>query len=89
VDINPTVPDDQVALLALLIRAGQTDEARTRCRKLLETDPFSVPGRQAWVGFLLEQGKKEEARREFDIIRRLRPPDLAEREKWFAEQVKE
>jgi hypothetical protein len=85
-DANPALPD---YLLALLIRAGQTDEARERCRKLLEIDPFSLPGRQAWVGFLLQQGKKEDARREFDIIRRLRPPDLAEREKWFAEQVKE
>jgi hypothetical protein len=50
---------------------------------------FSLPGRQAWVGFLLQEGKKEDARREFDLIRRLRPPDLAEREKWFAEQVRE
>lgn len=67
---------------------GRLDEARERCRKLLQLDPFNVSGRQVWVGFLLREGNKEEARREFDVIRRLRPPDLAGREEWFGQQTR-
>jgi DNA-binding SARP family transcriptional activator len=79
---------DTHEIFVLQIDGGQIDEARERCRKLLQLDPFNVSGRQAWVGFLLQQGKQAEARREFDIIRRLRPPDLAQREEWFQQQLK-
>jgi tetratricopeptide (TPR) repeat protein len=89
VETNPQVADYQVSLIALLLRNGQMDEARTRCKKLLELDPFNVSGLQAWIGFLLQDGHKAEARREFDIIRRLHPPDLAQREEWFRQQVRE
>ena len=88
VEINPYVPDYQVSLVALLIRTGELDEARERCRNLLLLEPFNVSGRQAWVGFLLQQGRKEEARREFDVVRRLAPPDLAGREEWFRQQLR-
>jgi Flp pilus assembly protein TadD len=88
VRINPFVPDFQVSLLGLLLRAGKLDEARLRCRELLRLDPFNVSGRQAWIGFLLREGKKAEARASFDLIRQLKPPDLAEREKWFSEHDK-
>jgi tetratricopeptide (TPR) repeat protein len=88
VRINPLVPEHRVRLIGLLLRAGQLDEARACCLDLLRQDPLNVSGRQAWIGFLLREGKKAEARREFDLIRRLRPPDLAEREKWFEQQVK-
>jgi Flp pilus assembly protein TadD len=88
VRINPVVPEFQVSLLSLLLRAGKLDEARLRCRELLRLDPFNVSGRQAWIGFLLREGKKAEARAEFDLIRQLKPPDLAEREKWFEQQVR-
>jgi hypothetical protein len=87
VEINPCLPDAQVSLVALLLRAGQFDEARARCEQLLRTDPFNVSGRQAWVGFLLRDGKKAEAEREFQIIRRLKPPDLPQREEWFRQQL--
>src|SRR5205807_2566281 len=68
VEINPSVPDYQVSLIALLIRAGQLNEARVHCDKLLQIDPFNLSGRQTLVGFWLQQGKQAEARREFDII---------------------
>jgi hypothetical protein len=51
-------------------------------------DPFNVSGRQAWVGLLLQQGQRAEARRAFDILRQLKPRDLAEREKWFEQQMR-
>jgi predicted CXXCH cytochrome family protein len=88
VAINPCVPEYQVSLLAQLIRAGQLDEAQVRCNQLLQLDPFNVSGRQAAVGYLLQQGKPTEARREFDLIRRLQPPDLSKREEWFSERLK-
>jgi hypothetical protein len=54
----------------------------------LRLDPFNVSGRQARVGFLLQEGKKSEASKEFDVIRRLKPPDLAQREAWFKQQLR-
>jgi predicted CXXCH cytochrome family protein len=87
-EINPFVPEYHVNLVTLLIRMGEIDEARERCRKLLRLDPFNVSGRQLWIGFRLRDGKKDEARGEFDIIRRLKPPDLAKREEWFREQLR-
>ncbi len=88
-EINPLAPEHQLSLIGLLIRTGRLDEAETHCAKLLQIDPFNVPGRQARVGFLLQQGKKAEARREFDVIRRLQPPDLPQREEWFLERMKD
>jgi hypothetical protein len=88
VEINPFVPNYQVGLLDLLIRAGQLDDARKHCEQILRLDPFNVSARQAWVGFLLQEGQRAEARRAFDLIRLLRPPDLAEREKWFQQQMR-
>jgi hypothetical protein len=88
VDINPNVPDYQVSLVALLLRKGELNEARNRCEKLLQRDPFNVSGRQAWIGFLLQDGQKTAAQHEFEIIRRLNPPDLAQREEWFRKQLR-
>ena len=73
--------------MELLIRAGQMDEARKYCDQLLGLDPFNVSGRQAQVGFFLQQGHRAEAQRAFDIIRRLKPPDLVQREEWFKQQL--
>jgi tetratricopeptide (TPR) repeat protein len=87
VEINPVVAEYQLSLIELLIRAGQLDEAGRHCWRLLQLDPFNVPGRQARAGLLLKEGKKAEARAEFDLIRRLNPPDLAERQKWFEQQL--
>jgi predicted CXXCH cytochrome family protein len=88
VEINPYVPNYQVGLMDLLIRAGQLDEAKKHCEQILRLDPFNVLARQAWVGFLLQEGQKSEARRAFAVIRQLQPPDLAEREKWFQQQLR-
>jgi tetratricopeptide (TPR) repeat protein len=87
IEVNPFLADDQVHLMELLIRAGQMDEARKYCDQLLGLDPFNVSGRQAQVGFFLQQGHRAEAQRAFDIIRRLKPPDLVQREEWFKQQL--
>jgi hypothetical protein len=50
VEINPFMPEYQVRLVEMLMHAGRRDEARTRCAKLLQLDPFNGPGRQAWIG---------------------------------------
>ena len=88
VEINPVAPENEVRLIDLLVRTGRDDEAEAHCGKLLQTDPFNVAGRQAWVGLLIRRGKMVEARSEFDVIRRLQPPDLAQREEWFHRQMK-
>ncbi len=88
VEINPFVADNHVRLIALLIRTGQLDEVRTRNDALLQLDPFNVSGRQTRVGELLRQGKKAAARQEFELIRRLKPADLPQREEWFRQQLR-
>jgi hypothetical protein len=87
IEINPLVPDHHVGLITVLIRLGRLDEVRLETDKLLQLDPFSVSGRQTRIGTLLQQGKKAEARREFEMLRRLHPPDLAQREEWFRRQM--
>ena len=74
VEINPLAPEHQLSLIGLLVRTGQLDEAEKHCAKLLQIDPFNVPGRQARVDFLLQQGKKAEAR---PRVRRHPPPPAA------------
>ncbi|HTU92316.1 MAG TPA: tetratricopeptide repeat protein [Gemmataceae bacterium] len=88
VEINPFVADYQVRLLEVLIRTEQWDEARKHCEQLLRFDPFNVMGLQTQVGFLLRQGQRDEARRVFDILRKLKPADLAQREAWFQQQMR-
>jgi Flp pilus assembly protein TadD len=88
VEVNPFVPEYQANLAALLVRTGRLDEAREWCDRLLALDPLNVAGRQLRVGFLLQEGKQAEARAEFAILRRLKPPDLAQREEWFAQQLR-
>jgi tetratricopeptide (TPR) repeat protein len=46
VEINPLMPDYQVSLVGLLLSERRLDEARVRCEKLLQLDPFNVSGRQ-------------------------------------------
>jgi hypothetical protein len=88
VQSNPVVPEYQASLAGLLLQAGLVDEAREHCRQLLKRDPFNIAGRQTLVGILLRETKQEEARREFDVLRRLAPPDLPRREEWFRQQLR-
>jgi predicted CXXCH cytochrome family protein len=88
VEINPLVPEHYVSLIAVLIRMRRLEEVELQTDKLLQLDPFNVSGRQSRVGSLLQQGKKAAAQREFELIRRLRPPDLDEREGWFRKQMR-
>ncbi len=87
-DINPYVADYQIRLVSLLIRARKFDEANRHCEQILRYDPFNVSGRQARIGFLLENGQRDEAKREFEILRRLKPSDLPQREEWFRKQLR-
>jgi predicted CXXCH cytochrome family protein len=48
VEINPFMPEYQANLIDLLMRTGKQDEAKARCAKLLQLDPFNGAGRQAW-----------------------------------------
>ncbi len=87
VELNPYLPEDQVHLLELLIRAGQVDEGWKCCEQLLRLDPFNLSGRQTQVGFFLQKGQQTEAQHAFDVIRRLKPTDLVQREEWFKQQL--
>jgi predicted CXXCH cytochrome family protein len=70
-EVNPAVPDHLVHLLDLLGRPEDAGEAWKCCEQLLRLDPFNVPGRQARVRLLLLQGRRDEARRESDLVHRL------------------
>ena len=60
--------------------------ARNACQTWLRLDPGNVEARRLWIACLLESGDKVGARKEMEIVRRLRPRNLPELEAWFEKQ---
>src|SRR5205807_9922788 len=83
VAVNPTDPGHRRALGLLLARAGDWGGAEEQARAWVGLDPGSSPARQLLTLSPPEQGRRDEARREFAGLRRIRPPNLAELETWF------
>jgi tetratricopeptide (TPR) repeat protein len=88
VEVNPFVAEYRKNLVFHLADQNAWEELRPHCEKWLELDPASVEARQVWVQCLIKSGRKAEARAEFAKIRALRPPNLRQREAWFAEQIR-
>jgi hypothetical protein len=88
VEVNPWVAEYHKNLVLHLAEHNAWDELRSHCRKWLELDPASVEARQVWVGYLINSGRKADARTEFARIRALRPPNLNQLEAWFVQQMR-
>jgi tetratricopeptide (TPR) repeat protein len=88
VEVNPYVAEYLKNLVFHLADCGSWDELRPYCRKWLDLDPASVEARQLWVQCLISDGRKAEAREEFNRIRALRPLNLPMLEAWFARQMR-
>ncbi len=87
-DISPHTPGYRENLATLLAAVGRWAEAREQADLWVRQAPISVPARQLLIRCLLEQGKTDEAKREFAIALRLRPIDRDVLETWFATQSK-
>lgn len=84
VDVNPWAADYRMELVTELAARGAWEEVRPHAQRWLELDPASVEARCAWVQYLIRTGRTADAVAEYGKVRALRPPDLAQRDAWFA-----
>jgi hypothetical protein len=87
-EANPWMASYRRDLATVLAQKGAWDQVGPVCRAWLDLDPSSVQGRVLLVTSLLHAGKKPEARAEFEKVRALRPPHLAQLEAWFNQESK-
>jgi predicted CXXCH cytochrome family protein len=84
VEVHPLTVKHRADLAQYLAAVGEWDEARVQGGEWLRLDPLNVEAHQFRVRWLLQQGREQEAREEFETIRKMRPPNLAQLEAWFA-----
>jgi hypothetical protein len=86
VGVNPYSLRIRAELAAQLAVGGDLAGARKQVRAMLRLAPGDTVARQLWILCLLNEGKKAEARREFELLRKLRPANLADLEVWFRQR---
>ncbi|HEX5269457.1 MAG TPA: tetratricopeptide repeat protein, partial [Gemmataceae bacterium] len=75
-EVNPWTSQYRKGVATVLAEQHAWDELGPACREWLRLDPASVEARMLSVTALLRTGHTDEARKEFDDVRALRPPDL-------------
>jgi tetratricopeptide (TPR) repeat protein len=88
VEMNPAMPAYRRHLTVLLGRTQVWDEAGTHAEAWVRLAPSDVEARMLWITCLLRGGRKSEAQTEFERVRALRPPHLAQLEAWFAKETR-
>jgi predicted CXXCH cytochrome family protein len=83
VRINPYVATARRTLALILVREADWAGAAEHARAWAQLEPDSAEARHALVRCLLEQGRRDDARREFEQLRKLKPTNLAELEAWY------
>jgi predicted CXXCH cytochrome family protein len=83
VEVNPYETNYLRSLGTQLAQNGDWAGAGEQARAWMKLEPGSSVARQLWVLSLLERGRRDEARREFEKLRKLKPANLAELEVWF------
>jgi predicted CXXCH cytochrome family protein len=83
VEVNPHKSSYRDALARLLASRGDWIATREQAQGWLKLEPGSVIAWQLSIRSLLEQGKREEARKEFEQLRKLKPRNIAELEAYF------
>ncbi len=79
----PNHPDVRGALVYTLGRVGRHGEAAEQGRVWVRLVPGDAEARFLLCQALAASGQKEEARKEFVVIRKLRPPRIDEFEEWY------
>jgi tetratricopeptide (TPR) repeat protein len=83
---NPWNAAGHYLLAKLLAERNDWLSAMEEARWSVRLEPNEVPPRVLLVAGYLHDGKKEDARREFELIERLQPPQLDKLRSWFAQQ---
>jgi tetratricopeptide (TPR) repeat protein len=76
VAMNPWMPSYRRRLTLLYSRQRLSGEERRECRAWLRLEPDSIEARMLWIGCLIREGKKADARAEFARIEAMQPQDL-------------
>jgi tetratricopeptide (TPR) repeat protein len=88
VAVNPWMPDYRRNLALLQGVKKSWDDVGPECQAWLALDPGNVEARFLWVRYLVQVGRKEEARTEFARLKALEPPQLDQLEAWFKKAVR-
>lgn len=83
VAVNPYNVGYRRGLGTLLAQVGDWAGAAEQAQAWLKMEAGSSAARQLWILSLLELGKREEARRAFEQLRKQKPANLADLEIWF------
>jgi Flp pilus assembly protein TadD len=89
VRVNPYNPEYHALLARALTESGRAAEAADEARAAIRLDPTDVATRQALITAAVRGGDPDLARREFDDLLALRPPDSDGLRRWFAEQMRQ
>ncbi len=88
-EVNPVRAQSQYDFAALYAQQGNWSEALAACRRALERNPASLPGRSLLIVCYLRLRDRPRAEAEFETFLQLHPPDKRDMAKsWFAQQVK-
>jgi protein involved in temperature-dependent protein secretion len=87
IEVAPHRADYRGELVSMLVEDSKWDEARPHAREWLRLSPGSAAARQGWMMCLAKEGNKAEARRQMELLRKLRPANLPDVERWFARHV--
>ncbi len=84
--LNPEMPLYRGECALILGDLGRWDEARVQCQACLRLEPNNVAARCLWIGCLIQEGKKEAARLEFQRVEALKPANIESlRARWEKE----
>jgi tetratricopeptide (TPR) repeat protein len=86
-EINPFNSVCHFNLAVLAVHQADWTNAKKHSQLCLNLDPSDVTNRKIWVQCWLHEGNRARAREEFAKIEALQPPDLAELQAWFQQQV--
>ncbi|MGH7225152.1 MAG: tetratricopeptide repeat protein, partial [Gemmataceae bacterium] len=86
--VNPEEPRFRGSYALLLEDAKRWDETRRQCRVWLDRQPNNIEALSLWIRCLLQQGNKDEARRQFARLEALKPTNLDELRKRFEKELR-
>jgi tetratricopeptide (TPR) repeat protein len=87
IEVNPWITRYRLHHGALLSLNKEYDRAIGECQEALTINPASIPLRSLLVSCWIQSGDKARAKEEFDFLMKLNPPNKAELQRWFDQQV--
>jgi tetratricopeptide (TPR) repeat protein len=88
VKVNPWRWEHHRTLARVCAQANDWESAVRECNAVLKLHATEPGSRHLLIVSYLRQGKKADAKREFDVLMELNPPRPDELRRWFAEQMR-